>query len=51
MYFKFLKLHSWAKRSADSRRRFNQRLLGLKGSWREAPEGIRMLQISERSET
>ena len=27
MYFKFFKLHSWDKRSADNRRRLNQRLL------------------------
>ena len=32
MYFKFFKLHSWGKRSADSRRRFIQRLLEPKGS-------------------
>ena len=45
MYFKFFELHSWGKRSADSRRRFNQRL--LKGSWPNGPEGIRTQQISE----
>ena len=27
MYFKFFKLHSWGKRSADNRRRLIQRLL------------------------
>ena len=27
MYFKFFKLHSWDKRSADNRRRLIQRLL------------------------
>ena len=27
MYFKFFKLHSWGKRSADSRRRLMQQLL------------------------
>ncbi len=32
MYFKFFKLHSWGKRSADNRRRLNQRLLKKKSA-------------------
>ena len=33
MYFKFFKLHSWAKRSTDSRRRLNHRLSDRKRSF------------------
>ena len=44
MYFKFFKLHSWGKRSADNRRRLIQRLLLGAGEdfsvYRRADEGI-----------
>ena len=34
MYFKFFKLHSWGKRSADNRRRLDRRLLKHGGGLR-----------------
>ena len=34
MYFKFFKLHSWGKRSAVCRRRFDQRFLKEVRKWK-----------------
>ena len=44
MYFKFFKLHSWAKRSADNCRRLIQRLL-------RQPHGcLRFARFSKQAE-